>query len=521
VKSSTFQIGIVGERVIAVLDESGKLKSIQQHLGSAIASYGYTTEQDSHNLIIANSDGIVSIYINFQKAWQLKLDRPAIRIGVLSIDEMVGLLALFSDQGTVTIGYLGTHDTRGVELPTLPVITEEQLQTHIAAVNERIAQMPLSDHLQVFVNVSKSSSKHLEIILQRRTTTALLDVNCYLGVPPTISPVPPFSVQITDEREVAFQLELNATHATPARRDISLGVTFSTSDRRILSKSLEFEIPFEFYVRRIEGRVKGHHRVILQTSGGFASIAEMFPNHVLKEPNSISFVLTSGDIVAISIDSKNRRYRLETDAWNALGFGIHLLASFSTAKLSSRAELALDPLLDAAREHFNLRVQERDLQKRVHAYVSELESVQKALMVGYEAATPEPLDDLTELLKQATGKLKAASQQILEVQRALEAAMVRVEAAVYTFEYLLIVTFELSAEVATTVRRYLPLYVVHSTPGWEECTISGIMALLRRLSGGKGAVSLGSPQEFMNNFDVLAEGFAAIVQFFQAQKAAS
>jgi hypothetical protein len=518
VEASTVQIAVVGERMIAVLNEAGKLKSIQQHSGNAIASYGYSTENGSHNLVVANSESVVTIYVNFQKVWQLKIERPAMGIDVISLADLQGLLTFFSVEGTVTVGYLGTHDSRGLELPSLPVITEEQLQAHMAKVNDRISEMPLSDHLQVFVNVSKTSARHIEIIFQRRSSASLSDVNGYLSLPPTVSPVAPFAVQIANEEEVAFRLDLNATQAPPARRTVSLGVTFSTLERRILSKSVEFEIPFEFWVRRVEGRVKGEHRVILQASGGFASIGEMFPNHVLREPNSVAFVLANGDILSISTDSKNKRYRLESDSWAVLGFGINLLLAFSTAKLSTRAELVYTPLIDVAREHFNLRVQERDLQQRIHALVGELESVQKALMVGYEAATPEPLDDLTELLKQATEKLKAASSEVIEVQRALEVVSARVEAAVYTFQNLLIVSFDLTSEVAQTLQKYIPTSIVNSTPGWEECMIWGVMALLRKLAGGKGAVSVGSPQEFINNFDVLVEAFTAVVSFFESQR---
>jgi hypothetical protein len=204
-----------------------------------------------------------------------------------------------------------------------------------------------------------------------------------------------------------------------------------------------------------------------------------------------------------------------------LGFGLSLLRKFGQTKLMTQDDVPIEPLLQIAREHHKLRCQERDLQRKLHTHVGELESVQKALIVRYEAATPEPLDDLAELLKSVTEKLKVASLTIIEVQRELLAAGARVDAALFTFELWLIARFDLSDDTAELVMTYIPTYVVNCSPGWEECTVAGIAAMLRKLSGGRGAPTAGSQQDFLNNFEVLAEAFEAILRFFQSPKRSS
>jgi hypothetical protein len=336
-------------------------------------------------------------------------------------------------------------------------------------------------------------------------------------MPPSINSIPPISLSILHQAESAFQLDVTPTGFPPARQRIGVNITFATGQRRLLSKSLDFDMPFEFFVRRVEGRIKGQHKLILAAAGGFLSLQELFPDFVFKDPRSAALVLTNGESVTISVDPKNKRYRVESDSYMVLGFGLSLLRKFAKTKLTTQDDVPLEPLMEIAQEHHKLRCQEVNLQRKLHTYVSELESVQKALIVRYEAATPEPLDDLTELLKSATEKLKGTSLTIMEVQRALLAAGARLEAALFTFELWLIARFDLSDDTAEVVMKYIPTYVVNCSPGWEECTVSGVAAMLRKLSGVKGPTT-GTQLEFLADFELIVEGFETILRFFQSPK---
>jgi hypothetical protein len=125
---------------------------------------------------------------------------------------------------------------------------------------------------------------------------------------------------------------------------------------------------------------------------------------------------------------------------------------------------------------------------------------------------------LTELLRSTTDKLKAASLTIIDVQRSLLAAGARVEAALFTFELWLIARFDLTDETAEVLMKYIPTYVVNCSPGWEECAVAGIAALLKKFSGGKGPPTAGSQQEFLSNFEVLVHAFEAILRFFHSPR---
>ena len=526
VERSSLDVAIVGERNLAVLTENGKVKSISHHIGNVVGSHAYFSvnakNRQAHNLILTNVENHVSIYVNFHKVWQLVLPKPAIAVRIVDIAPTNGLLAFMFIDGTVSVGYLGTHDEKGLELPTLPMITEEQLQKHIKKVNDHIAQMPTADHLQIFVNVSKSSPSHIEVVLQP-SSIDLFDVSCYVSVPPSMKPVPPFSVPKLSKEEVAFHIDLTATNAPPARRNITINATFATSERRTLSKAIEFEIPFEFFVKKVEGRVKGTEKVILSANGGFATLSQIFPNLAPKDASSVSFALTSGSVVSVSIDSKNKRYRVESDSYAHLGFGLDILrkqcAAVAKATLTTKEAVSTKQLLDIAREHYELRCQERSLQKKVHGHVMELESVQKALISRYEAATPEPLDDLNELLNKTTTTLKDSAKEILDLQQKIIEAGARVEAAVLTFIACLTHRYELSDKVQSVMRKYIPTFVTDCQPGWEECAVAGITALVRRLANNKGGAVIGSTPEFLSSFSPVEDAFGSIIAFFSKKGA--
>ncbi|OHT02168.1 hypothetical protein TRFO_30822 [Tritrichomonas foetus] len=524
VSASSFEIAVVGERMLAILNESGRIKSIAKHNGNAVNSHAYTAVNEKNkscnNLLISSFDKNICVYLNFQKVWQLTLDQPAIAVTIIDIKPNQGLLAIMGIDGQLIVGYLGTHDSKGLGLPKLPIITEEQLKKHIEKVNERINGAPTQNLLQVFVNVSRSSPKHVEIVLQSQGNT-LNDVNCFIDTPPTITYVPPFSIPQLNKDEATFQIELNPTDSPPAQQTIKINATFSTSERRILSKNVEFDIPFELFVRRVETRVKGKNKLILHANGGFATLGELFPNLVLKSPHEMSLSLTNGDIVSISIDSKNKRYRLESDEYGELGFGIsilsHALQKAAKATLSSKDKISIAPLLTIAKEHYNLRCQERELQKTIHANVGELESVQKALIVRYEAATPEPINDLNELLTKVTEVIKESTKQLLELQAQIKKVAAQVEAHVFTVINMLIVVYGLSDKTSQLLKLYIPLNVQDCSPGWEECVVVCIPALLKKIASGKAGHNFGSTPEFLSSFDVLVDAFEALMNFFASK----
>lgn len=522
VTASNFEIAIVGERMLAVLNENGRIKSIANHNGNAVSSHSYNSISEKNkrcnNLLISSLDKNICVYLNFQKVWQLTIDSPAIAIDIITISQNQGLLALMGIDGQITVGYLGTHDTKGLGLPKLPIITEEQLKKHIEKVNSRINQSPKLDHLQLFVNVSRSSPKHVEIILQTNGDFTLTDVNCYIDTPSSISKVPSFSIPSLSKDEATFQVDLSPTDAPPAQQTIMINAIYSDSEKRLYSKNIEFDIPFEFYVKKVETRIKSQHKLILNANGGFSSLTELFPNLVLKSPHELSLLLTNGESISFSIDSKNKRYRLEADDYGQLGFGLSILSNAlqQTAKatLTSKEKISLTPLLAVAKEHYNLRVQERDLQKQIHASVCELESIQKALVMKYEASTPEPIDDLNVLFEKTTESIKELLKKLFDVQNQLKKVAAQLEAHMFTLINLINIVNALNEETFSLVKSYLPLNVENCTPGWEECIIASITALAKKITSGKSGNNFGATPDLNFTFDVISDAFEALVNFF-------
>ncbi|KAH0790041.1 protein PTHB1 isoform X2 [Histomonas meleagridis] len=525
VTAASYEIAVVGERTLYILNENGNLKSIVSLNMCAISALSYTSQNEKgkncNNLLISGKENTLCIYINFQKVWQLNLTKAAIALNIITIEPNPGFLALLTEDGTVVVGYVGTHDQQILPLPKIPKITEQQVKEQIIKINERISKIPSTDFFQIFVNVSKASPRFVEIIFQSKFEVN--DVMCQIEVPPTITKVSSFTIEKVGKDEVPFRIEFSPTDKPPARQNIIISTIFTTAEKKMLTKFVEFEIPFEFFIRKIETRVKGNFKLILNAKGGFLSLAELFPNQVLKKPHELSMTLTNGEIVSISIDSKAKRYRVEADTYGQLGFVLStLILSVNRhskgIKLSINEKVDASFLLSVAQEHYELRQQERELQQKIHSHVTELENIQKALIGKYEAATPEPLDELNSLLQNTSNILKDEVQKILQLQKQINDFGAVIEANVFTFIIILVLSFDLNDEESKLVRTYIPMHSENCSPGWEECAFVGINALIKKLKNVDSGKTVSSTPEILSDFDFLVQAFEALIRTLENRK---
>lgn len=512
--ASNFDIAIVGERTLCVLTDSGKLKTLMKHNGNCICSHAYSSQPDSNktcnNLMIGCEDKTISIYINFKKVWQLSINFIPINLGIINIPPNNGLLSIMNAEGTILIGYLGTHESGDLGLPKLPRITKEQLKDHMNKVNERISQIPTSDHLQLFVNVSRASPSMIELVFQSNQPE-LKNVRCFADLPLSINRVEPIKVGNMTQEEQAFRMQLTTSNAPPGYLTATLNAMFETSEARTLSKSVKFDIPFELFIQRCEPRVKLGCTAIVYAKDEFLSLVQIFSNFVLPEKHSFSFVLTNGDIISLSEDSKAKRYRVEAETFDKLGFAILILMKAYKSSLKFKDPIQINLFNEIVSEHHKLRVIERSLKKELHEQVQELEHVQKALIARYEAATPESLDDLTDLLNKTTSNLKETSKKIEENQRELERMDGRIEAAVTTLVTLINLSKEFDQNKAEMIANAIPRRAQNCTPGWEECAYAGISYLLESFTGSKQSAAFGAEAEFLANVESLTSLFNDLI----------
>lgn len=516
--ASSFDIGIVGERTLAVLTDNGRLKTLMKHNGNAICSYAYQASPEQNkvcnNLIIGCEDKTLSIYINFKKVWQLSLNVVPISLNVVNIPPNNGLISFMDFEGTLSVGYLGTHESGDLGLPALPRITKEQLKDHMNKVNQRISEIPTADHLQLFVNVSRASPSIIELVFQSNQPE-LKNVRCYADVPLSINRVEPILVGNMSQEEQTFRMNFVTSLCPASYLSVTLNALFETKEGRNLSKSVKFDIPFELYVKRCEPRVKMPVSAIVYANGEFITLVQAFSNFVLPEKHSFSFVLANGDVVSLSEDSKNKRYRIEAETFDKLAFPlIALQKSLSSTKTTLKYKDAIQINLfnDIVIEHHKLRVKERDLKKKLHESVNELEHVQKALISRYEAATPEPLDDLNSLLSNVTSDLKNLTKMIEENQAELEKLDGRLEAGITTLQTLLLLSNDFEQNKQDLIQNVIPRRCQNMTPGWEECAYAALSYVLEVLTGTKQSTAFGAEAEFLNNVESLTNLFVSLVE---------
>jgi len=521
VSSSTFDIAIIGERTLCVLTESGKIKTIMKTNGNVMSSHSYSSSPDPskqcNNLLVGTTNKSVSIYVNFQKVWQFALPFVPIMLNIIDIDPNNGLICGISEKGSLLVGYLGTHDSQDLHLPSLPEVSAEKLSEHLTRTNERIEKMPTSDHVNVFINSSKASPNKLELVLQPNNSK-VHDVMCYFDFPLSILPVSPIEVETLSMEESVYHIDIIPSGMVSSITQACINVVFSLEDDQMISKTIYFDIPYEFFIKRVEPRVKCGISYILYTKGTFLSLKSIFPNFVLPESHSLSLVLINGELVSISGDKKNNRYRVESDHFEYIGFALNILYN-AFAKQPNSSLLMKDlpdfsPFFSIIEQHHSIRKQVKDTQKKIHSSVSELESVQKALIVRYESATPEPLEDLNSLFVVASQSIKEDSKRVIELQKELSLLDGRLEASIINFLYFFAMRFDMTEDEFSFLKINIPTRIVNCTPGWEECFYAGTANIIESLTKTKQRASYGSEIEFITNVEVLKDQIAFLIDAY-------
>ena len=97
------------DRSVVLVRESGVI--LQQRLldrSPACACSHRPGGAPYHNFIIANHDGTLQVFSQFQLVWAAKVDRPPVHIAVGDFGQQKGLIVQLDDTGRLSLSYLGT-----------------------------------------------------------------------------------------------------------------------------------------------------------------------------------------------------------------------------------------------------------------------------------------------------------------------------------------------------------------------------------------------------------------------------
>lgn len=524
--SSNFEIAITGERKLAVLTDSGKIKTMMIHNGGGICSHGYVSEPEAkrfcNNLLLASIDKTVSIYINFQKVWQIVLEYVPLSLHIITIQPNKGVIAIMDDTGKMYAGYLGTSESGGLDIPALPRVSEEQLKDYLKKVNKRIENVPTANNLQILVNIAKSVPSRVELVLHPENKVKIKDVSCYFNTPLSIKEVSPIRVDKI-KHECSYGIDLELTHGPPSTLSTVVTAIFKDSHDRQQTKSISFDIPYELFFESSGEKVKCDQSIILYPKGNFAEFSQILPTIMHQDQmHSFSIKLKTGTRISFSEDRKNKRYRVEAETYETLGFAISILSKglFSATKstLIAKEVLQLDSFGKIISQHHSLRNEIKNIKKKISGYISELEKVQKALISKYEASTPEPIDPLVDLFKVSTESLKKETMKLQELQKQLENSDASVEAAVFTTVTILSLVYESDPSTVDLIKQYLPYNASNCSPGWEECFYTSLNGLIEKLIGTKQTTTYGGDIEPLPSVKPIMQQMEYLLQILEKKK---
>ncbi|KAH9416611.1 Protein PTHB1 [Dermatophagoides pteronyssinus] len=172
VQLDRWYIGILGEKNLCVLRDNGTLFFVKKFDSnpSCFCIFG-NDKKDSIIILIGTHMNNMLLYQNDILRWATKIPFIPIAIRRANLNDITGSIVLLSDQGQLTVGYLGTN-------PSLRIIALPLLQTNTGN-NEKIEEelMELKKMINFEHMNSNQNQNQIENERENRLTDGPIDIN--------------------------------------------------------------------------------------------------------------------------------------------------------------------------------------------------------------------------------------------------------------------------------------------------------------------------------------------------------
>eukprot|EP01137_Pigoraptor_chileana_P002843 Opistho-2@42251 len=551
--ASQLDLIVLGERNLFCLKPTGSVRTSRRldYNPSCMVAYpvGVTetfVDGVKDNLIVASQTASLMIYSEMRLVWAAKAVSVPVALAIGTFCGIAGFIVSLDDTGHLTCLFLGTDpSTATVPLPELrepnyAAIESElgRLQTIIRDhAGYGIAKTQPTNPTSPKSRPSSRVEREEELLVQPIVPYRLDDptpsddgdsfstdpADCvtaqialrYTGqgsvadarvsvqvVQPVKTPTPFVVVPILESRSSSPTV-LSITFSCdqrllPSSTEVFVAVTYTSTDGEPRCIRTSFRLPLPLFCSSSPPSKDAAHKLTLETNRPPVQLLELFDDMHSREmgisANAVGFKFNSGPEVSVVTSKNAGRYRLQSDAFEALWLVVaELMARLSSYFGSQAGKPGLErfaityaealplasffPLVD---EHLSLRHNLAQIRAIVAERASEYRGVQKRLLARYKDKTPVALQSLDVLLADAYKTIMDAADSEIECKRKLASLGNRLSCGTRLILALVRIQCNLDDAQFQILESALSPFVSDvCQQGWEERTDAAVSLLLQ------------------------------------------
>jgi len=556
--SGRFDILVLGERTLFCISESGALKSQKRLDFFPACMHAFPVHLDKehslNHLLIADITGSVMVYRDMQLVWASKCEVPPVCMRVTNVINLQGLLVGISEQGALSISYLGTEPPvnvvgghEGKELNYEEMDEEHRRLLSIIRESTTDAKVEPNDIVQIRVQVptklegssGHSNTSNLEDEDAPRSSLRSLTVRVFVSFSGQLSlenvhltvkvPTPVMCHQDSfliptlagaTQTPVIIPVTLTAgSTCIPSSTSFSIMAAYTSRNGEPRTATCEVQLPLVLFATVVGPVKNAGHKITLDTNRMPPQLTSIFEDIVMQSPsgtehaaagNVLTFQYYNGADVTIIVSKTAGRYRLQSSRFEALWLILHELVQrlkqyFASDESSTGDEpfvvsfqeaLPLQDFFSIVDRHHAVRSQYVATNTQLGYRAHQFRAIQKRLLLRFKDKNPVPLSHLDSLLEGTFHQLNQEASAMESLQNALHEVQSQLAAAVQMIILLIQLRFGLDESSAKILHSYIAPSVCDTLDqGWEECTEAAVTTLLKTLLAKSAKESIATGQQ--------------------------
>ena len=426
-----------------------------------------------------------------------------------------GLLVSLSEEGTLTVSYLGTDPSlHAAAPPDSREVNYEETDRELARLSAKIRQSqkegagrdvktgqpPLKMEVTVAHQLEVCSFPSRVLTIEQAVPMVAVAVKLHSPSPLTrvrvsLQTSPPLAVgqpshtvnSLTDTQAIRTHVYLASPHPVSSL-ELSVVCTFVTTDGVPHSLHQTVNLPLSLVIKPCPPVKDADFKVTVSTNKPAVSLLELFPEFVLDSSmtNAAGFQLYGGAVITVLSSKTSQRYRLQSENLAA----IWVITNHVLRRLKLRFPADLEcgyssslPLQEFYMEidgHFTKRRQEKHMMEVLAQRTAQFRAIQRRLLTRFKDKTPTPLTNLDMLLEGTHRQVLQSAEAVETHHREVERGATELSCIVRLLLLLARLSVGMAEEDAAKLEAALtPLIHTGQEQGWEETTDAALTFLLR------------------------------------------
>ncbi|KAF6204168.1 hypothetical protein GE061_002508 [Apolygus lucorum] len=487
-------------------NETGVMKYCKRLQYNPLCSTIYSRGEPTVMSLIVSDTNTLMVYEGTTLRWSAQLPNTPVAIDRGNFMGLAGCLVLLTEEGEVTLCYMGTEPTMFVPPPLQEnALSSSEVETKLHTLQHQIAtysqsaknslgapigRPDLKMSLKVWPMLEGDSTCKLEVSIQAMTEIHSLHVNVCVTHPLVAIPNSHHVQNLGDSVELYSAVSLVASYTAPWELEATILAVYLRSDMTSGSAEASILLPTPLVLELAPPAKESEASLYLSTSQPVI-LPTIFPEFGADSWNETG----SNESVAgfkyknfpdltftLSVNKGQQKYRIDSNSITAITLPLNILSRKMENKNLKTAQhtFALNELFDATDNNIELRNLIRTLQDNIKVGTAQMRAVQRRMLSKMRDKTPSDLTALSDLISYTNDHVMQVSHDIETAQKDLKENCTRLGNLVKMTILLIKLTGSVNAEDLKQFSEALShTDFISESQGWAEATEAGLNHMLR------------------------------------------